>query len=382
MHRRHVLILYDGLFPEVHGGVEHRNLELARQLVRRGHRVTLAGWATLLPPDEPGITFLRLGSRTSIYTKSGHRSGRAALRFAWRITRLDLKPYDVVETANIPYAHLFPLAVRAALQRRRLVVTWHEYWGKYWGTYLGSRRWWVYAGVEWLTAQLGTRVVAVSGLTAHRLAAVRLKGGVSVVPNGVPVRRIHEAARSALGSGPPLVFAGRLLREKQVTLLLDAVRLMPWPLESGPLLSIIGEGPDGKRLRSYAQDLQIMDRVIFHGQIPAVGDVWRQFGLARIAVQPSSREGFGLFPLEAMAAGLPVVYCRSSESAVSEQVRHGIEGLCVEATASALAEALTSLLENDNYRQRLGARAAARAQDYDWDALGERAEQAIIGVSR
>ncbi len=40
-----LLVLYDRIYPQYLGGVEHRNLELARRLAERGHRVTLAGFS-------------------------------------------------------------------------------------------------------------------------------------------------------------------------------------------------------------------------------------------------------------------------------------------------------------------------------------------------
>jgi glycosyltransferase involved in cell wall biosynthesis len=363
-----ILLLYDCIYPQSVGGVEHRNHELARALAARGHRVTLAGFADAYSEPFPGAEILPVGPPGRLYTASGKRSTGQAVRLARAVLRLDLGRYDVVETANIPYAHLPPLALRCRRAGKPLVVTWHEYWGRYWRRYLGAK-WPVYAAVERVAAHFGTAAVAVSHLTAGRVQAVR-GGEVRVVPNGIPVDSIRKAAKSGRESGrqdgPPLVYAGRLLREKRVDLLLDAAARLGG---SGPLLAICGDGPDRGRLEDIARQLGLQERVEFHGHLPMNVDVWRRMGAARIAVQPSSREGFGLFPLEAMAAGLPVVYCESSESALSELVEDGVQGVRTAPDPGSLAAALDRLLTDDGERRRLADNARRHADGFDWGAV-------------
>jgi len=123
-----------------------------------------------------------------------------------------------------------------------------------------------------------------------------------------------------------------------------------------------------------ADELGIADRVDFRGHVEANTDVWRNLGQARVAVQPSEREGFGLFPLEAMAAGLPVVYCESPESAVPELVRDGVEGVCSAPDPQALAAVLERLLTDEAEWSHLRQNALARAGEYDWDEIARRIE--------
>jgi glycosyltransferase involved in cell wall biosynthesis len=366
-----ILLFYDCLYPASVGGVEHRNHELARALAARGHRVTLAGFADGPSSPAPGVEVLPVGRPGPLYTGAGKRSTLSAARLARGAATIDLSPFDVIETANIPYAHLPVLAARCHRARKPLVVTWHEYWGLYWRRYLGAS-WPAYAAVERATVPLGT-AVAVSRLTADRLRA-RRGGEVPVVPNGVPVAAIREAAASGKGYGPPLVYAGRLLREKRLDLLLDAVaRLVPG--RPGTLLTVLGDGPDRPRLEERAHRLGLKGAVLFAGRLPVNTDVWRWLGEARIAVQPSSREGFGLFPLEAMAAGLPVVYCESGESALGELVEPGVHGLCTAPEPGALAGALARLLDDESERLQLAMAARHHAEQYDWSEVAARVEE-------
>jgi len=369
--RLRILLVYDCLYPWSVGGVEHRNHELARALAARGHRVTLAGFAEAPSEPFPGVEVLPLAPPGRLYTAEGKRSTGEALRLARAVLRLDLHAFDVVETANIPYAHLPPLALRCRRSRRPLVVTWHEYWGRYWRRYLGAK-WPAYAAVERITAHLGTAAVAVSRLTAGRVQRVRGEE-VPVIPNGIPLEAIHRAVAQAQGDGPPLVYAGRLLREKRLDLLLEAVARLPRGKD--PLLAIYGEGSDRGRLEELAGRLGLGKAVSFRGYLPTNVDVWQRMGQSRIAVQPSAREGFGLFPLEAMAAGLPVVYCESSESALSELVEDGIHGLRTAADPAALAGALDRLLTDETERRRLAETARRHAEGFDWSAVAGRMEE-------
>jgi glycosyltransferase involved in cell wall biosynthesis len=216
---------------------------------------------------------------------------------------------------------------------------------------------------------------------------VRARRGeeVRVVPSGIPVADIRAAAATAVpGSGPPLVYAGRLLREKRIDLLLEAVARLA-PRHPGPLLQILGVGPDRDRLVELAARLGLARdagnaaaAVVFHGYLPTSRDVWRRLGESRIAVQPSSREGFGLFPLEAMAAGLPVVHCESSESALGELVESGVHGLRTAPDPDALAAALAGLLADAGEVRRLGANARRQADRFDWPAVAELTEKVFL----
>jgi glycosyltransferase involved in cell wall biosynthesis len=379
-----LLIVYETVYPDFIGGVEHRNHELAAALCRRGHQVTLAGFCGSLTSTVENLTILSLGELGQLYNREGKRSTRQALRFAAALRRLDLSAYDAVETPNVPYVHLLPLAWKCAAAGKPLLVTWYEHWGAYWRGYVGRWRAPAYRAVEWLTSQLGTAVTATSDLTRGRLAAARWgggRGGVELLPCGIAVARVRAAtAAERQQDGPPLIYAGRLLEHKRLDLLLRAVQILARDASAGgpqgPWLTVFGEGPDRRRLEALAGELGIAGRVVFRGHVKSSEEVWRELGRARLAVQPSAREGFGLFPLEAMAAGLPVVYCGSPESAVGELVRDGTEGVAVAADPAALAAALAALLEpaGEAEIRRLGRNAEARAAAYDWEAIAARIE--------
>ena len=377
------LFFYDCIYPESLGGVEHRNHELARELGRLGHEVVLSGWAESPAEPHPNVRVAPVAKASRRYRERGRRSGIEALTLASQVRRIPLDGVDIVETANIPYLHLPLLARRCRRRRIPLLVTWHEHWGRYWREHrppgrFGPGMWRFYALCERLSLRYGSQAVAVSRLTADRVAGVRGEA-VDVVPNGIPFERIRTLAAEADPDAPPLVYAGRLIPEKRVDLLIDAVaRLAATEVghrlaaERGGLLRIVGDGPAAPRLRALADACGLGGVIDFAGRLPRNEDVWRAVAGADLAVQPSAREGFGLFPLEAMAAGVPVVHCRSLNSAVAELVRDGREGWAADADAGRLARLLERLLAAPAERAAASRSAVERAAGYDWRHVAER----------
>lgn len=369
-----ILILYDCIYPKSLGGVEHRNYCVAKALAEKGHKITLAGWCEKTDFPFPNVRVIPLPFQTSLYNQSGQRNVLTSIKFALATLSLRLKDYDIIETANIPYIHLFPLAIRCFLARKPLVITWIEYWGEYWRDYVDKWQAPLFKTIEWISAQLGDKAHAISQLTAERVQENQLqKRKIPVIPCGVYLEEIELASRGTQPDTPPLVYAGRLMKEKQVDLLLEAISFLDLSPEQ-VILTIIGDGPDRPRLESLALELGIQNQVKFLGRLPTIADVWREVSKAKIAVQPSSREGFGLFPLESMALGLPVVYCQSSESAVSFLVRDGIEGLATVANPVNLANSISILLNNNDLTKQLSKNAKIRSKNYDWSNIAQQLE--------
>jgi len=108
-------------------------------------------------------------------------------------------------------------------------------------------------------------------------------------------------------------------------------------------------------------------RVTFAGTLSRA-DLLRRYQEADIFVFPSIwDEGFGLPPVEAMAAGLPVIATRSG--AVVETVVDGETGVLVDkGDVTALGHAISSLLDDDRARSELGRGGRERVmRSFTWD---------------
>jgi glycosyltransferase involved in cell wall biosynthesis len=89
---------------------------------------------------------------------------------------------------------------------------------------------------------------------------------------------------------------------------------------------------------------------------------------ARMLVQPSLEEGFGLTVLEAMTAGVPVI--AANRGALPELVEQA--GLLVEPEPDALAKAIEVMRTDETLARRSAERGRARANQFSWANTAER----------
>ena len=170
---------------------------------------------------------------------------------------------------------------------------------------------------------------------------------------------------------------GRLIDEKRVDLLLDAMALLG-DVEPSPSATVVGDGPELPALREHASRLSLGERVRFTGRV-ADGEIPRLLRAARLLVMPSLREGYGMAVAEAQAAGVVPVVVRSAYSGASDLVRDGVDGVIVEPTAEALAAAIRVLLADPARLARLASAARATGAARDWDGVAERTERVYLG---
>ena len=133
---------------------------------------------------------------------------------------------------------------------------------------------------------------------------------VEVIPSGIDLAQFGSGTRSAalrrsLGVREGerlLLFVSRLAREKNVDLLLDAVRESRVPVR----LVIGGDGPERAALEARADELRLADRIRFLGALEraALPDLYAS---ADAFVFPSITETQGLVLVEALAAGALVI---------------------------------------------------------------------------
>jgi alpha-1,3/alpha-1,6-mannosyltransferase len=111
---------------------------------------------------------------------------------------------------------------------------------------------------------------------------------------------------------------------------------------------------------SQVGELQLKDVVAF---LPSFSDAQRSALLtaAAVVVYTPQHEHFGIVPIEAMAAGKPVVACRSGGPV--ESIADGETGLLCDPTPDAFAAALQQLLKGGAVEAaRMGKAARARVE--------------------
>ncbi len=149
---------------------------------------------------------------------------------------------------------------------------------------------------------------------------------------------------------PVIGFVGRLTRDKGLVDLHDAFRRLLAEFPDLRLI-LIGGPEEGDPIPP-----KIWQRIAEHPQIirtGAIKDVSLYYGLFDVFVFPSYREGFPNVPMEAAAAGVPVV--GYSATGTLDAVADGVTGLLVPLHDSAtLAAATACYLRNPLLRRRHG----------------------------
>jgi glycosyltransferase involved in cell wall biosynthesis len=198
-------------------------------------------------------------------------------------------------------------------------------------------------------------VVANSQATRRRLEADGLAVD-DVVPNGVA----EWPARPPLAGPPTVAFAGRLVPEKGVDVLLRAFARVAGRLPDARLL-VAGDGPERGRLDALAASLGLAERATFLGHLSRP-DAEAAFGGAWVQAIPSTwEEPAGVVAMEAAIRGTAVV--ASATGGLVEAVSAGETGLLVPpGDEQAMAAALSALLADRGQAERLGQQARARAR--------------------
>jgi glycosyltransferase involved in cell wall biosynthesis len=187
---------------------------------------------------------------------------------------------------------------------------------------------------------------------------------IHVVPCGVDPRVYRPPAERAGGDrGAEILFVGRLLHGKGLSLLLEAIAtLRGRGLEV--TATIVGDGPARTAYEADARRLDVVEHVRFVG---AVGqdEIRAHYERADVFCLPSFAEGVPVVAMEAMAMELPVVSTRIM--GIPELVQDGAHGLLVApGRVDQLTAALDRLVRSPQERRQMGAAGREKVvADYD-----------------
>jgi len=340
----------DVVYPFVMGGAEKRIYEMGRRLAAHDevHVFGIKWWDGDKDIDLDGLHLHGICKPFSLYSGE-RRSFQEAVRFAGSLSPLSTYDLDVIDCNQFPYLHCFPSKLISRLKGVPLFITWHEFWGDYWNEYLGKMG---FLGklTERAALRVADKVIAVSEATKEQLAC--LKKNTALVPNGVDIAFIDSVAPAEISADA--LFVGRLIREKNVDLLIRA-------LPPDATLCIIGDGPERENLLSLAKEVNATVRFI---RTLCYADIISVMKAANSLVLPSAREGFGIVALEALACGTPVITTNVERNAAKALITPEENGFLVAPTVDAIRSALSAISKHQMYRA-----AKASAAPFDWNLL-------------
>lgn len=191
------------------------------------------------------------------------------------------------------------------------------------------------------------------------------------------VSRADARRRLGIGDGAFVCLTvARLVARKGIDAML---RLLP-RLPENVRYVVIGDGADKGRLEGIMREEGATNAQILSACSDEARDLWLAAAdlfvfLAR--EEGIDLEGFGIAPLEASQAGLPVL--AGNTGGVGEAVVDGETGLLVDALdPAAVKQAFLRLYQDPELRQRLGASGKVRAdRSFGWETRWERMRAAL-----
>ncbi|HPS89509.1 MAG TPA: glycosyltransferase family 4 protein [Methanosarcina vacuolata] len=372
-----IAFVYDAVYPWVKGGAEMRIHELGKRLSARGHEVHIFGvkwWEGEDTFDYEGMTLHGVCKARNLYV-NGRRSISEAIIFAVKLfPELKKENFDLIDVSVFPYFSCFTVKAVSILKKVPSVLTWHEVWDDYWYEYLGR------AGicgllVEKAVSKLSENNIAVSKWTKNRLERLGVPGEkIAVISNGIDLKRISgiESNWGELPVGPEnkaydIIFAGRLIKEKNVDLLIKAVALLKADFPD-LRCCIVGDGPERAALVELAKRRGVCENVEFAG-FQEYGALIGKIKASKVLVLPSSREGFGMVVIEAFACGVPVVTVKAKYNAAQGLVEDGIDGLIVGLEEREIAKAVAKMIGKTSKNKKTSEAALRKAENYDWEEI-------------
>ncbi|GHJ98548.1 hypothetical protein SY2F82_03460 [Streptomyces sp. Y2F8-2] len=361
------------------GGVGRWQIQMARLLAERGHRVKVVGIA---PPHAPMELNDPPFETATLYARRPPSRPKPRLKLG-RLDPAVRRAEGHMQAAADKLTRMF----RAAGPGAVIIVT--QVWAMEWvaladtagHTVIGmsheafetSKKSSRFERVKTYYKDVD-RLLVLTQEDADRWA-VEGMNNVGFMPNPLPLTPTQETSER---TEKVVLSVGRLSHEKGIDMLLDA-----WAEASrqqpGWVLRLHGTGDQEAALKQRCAELGLEDSVDFAGQTDDVPAALRK---ASVFALSSRGEGFPLALLEAMAFGLP---CAAFDCApgVHEIITDGEDGLLARpGNTTELAERLVRLMSDEELRETMGEKARRSVQRYSPEHITDRWEELFAFLER
>ncbi|MFA6208492.1 MAG: glycosyltransferase family 4 protein [Candidatus Obscuribacterales bacterium] len=387
------------------GGIGAYTYQLCRELARQGHEIhvvclTKKQVTGTNPPmvkdDQVHVhrvvwaDSLRLAALLNVTQPNTHHVLRAALPMWKKFLELHSeKPFDAVEAPDHLAEGIFLALTRVAPLVIRLHTPYSKFVAEGYHNIKNDFDSFIVSSLERLAMSEADLLSSPSINLAEYVA--RDTGvdiaQIKIVRNPVDTEKFSPEGKTAAlanpfnaQSGSKLVyFAGRLEERKGIKYLIQAV---PQVLKAVPEARFIIVGADTntgagntsvlKTLKEFLAKSSCLDKVHFVSHIP-LAEMPEYYRLADVCTVPSMFDNAPYTVLEALASGKPVI--GSTAGGTPEYIEENVTGLHVpKGDSAALADAIITMLSDDDKRQKAGqaARQAALSK-YACDVIAQEA---------
>lgn len=388
-----------GAYPPSFGGGEQAGWNIAKQLARQGHKITIfteavPGRTVKLPKNvsliqvktkmvlsKPNVeTFNLVKPLRQIVGFGGGIAKKPFIR-AVRKELANGKPDAILVNFGVPHlAFMQRLAMRYNIP---LISVFH-------GSDVHNLTKPEFRKVKNSVLKSYKRPdakIAVSNYLKRTLEKMGVNG-VTVIPNAIdlftfkPVRPNQRArTRAELNLPTGAVVLSHVSELGPIKRPLDIIEAGFQALKKAPNLHflIVGDGPLKSKMIERAQKLGIGNRFTFTGMVNQK-QVNLYLNASDALVLPSKREGMPLVILEAFACGKPVIASRVG--GIPEIVRNGRNGLLVESGNTAQLANRMVLISGEALRQKLSKGAVDTAKGNTLETAAKQYYKVILNAAK
>jgi glycosyltransferase involved in cell wall biosynthesis len=372
------LLIFAGIYFPTRGGYVESIHGLSKNLIKKGHEVTIVTGNLGDQKEEEFIDDVRVVRLPCKSILSGtYPVILPTLKTFKSLRRLRKEKHDIVSTQTRFFTTSFLGAWFALWNRKPLV---HTERGAYHSVVTSKVVDMISRTVDhtlgWAVVRLAKRNVGVSKASCDFLKHLGARN-VHLIHNGVDLINVlsemeKEKKKKQMGLDADdrvLLFVGRLIYAKGLQDVFPSLKSL---IEVEPRLKmvVVGDGPYRTDLEDMVKKLKLEAHVRFLGMKP-VEEVKECLQAADWFVNPSHSEGLPRSILEAAAAGLPIV--ATDVGGTAEIIQDQQSGLLIKKEEEErLKERLASLIKDQNLSRTLGREARKNIEKtFDWKKINQ-----------
>ncbi|RLG21353.1 hypothetical protein DRN74_02200 [Candidatus Micrarchaeota archaeon] len=351
-------------FPPKTGGISSHVYDLSRTMVSMGHEVTVITpdiWANKGKGKIEGLNTIRLHRATAHWP--------SAMLYIIRASRL----INALKVDIVHYHNLLPEALISKLTKHRpRIFTAHE--SRF--LKMAEKRYnhlllrWLLHHYDFIIAPSQELINTASSLGFPSKRTMFIPNGVDDKKfnpeiDGTRIRRKYK-----IGNKKLILVPRRLVEKNGVVYLVRAIPEIRKHYKNFKVL-IAGDGPERSRIQKEALRLNILQHIIFAGNID-YEEMPFYYAAANIVVLPSLKEATSIAGLEAMACGKPLV--GTNVGGIPAIIDNNETGLLVPPRdPHSLAEAVIKLLIDNKLSLFFGRKGRQKAiKEFSWKVIAKR----------
>lgn len=350
------------------GGAEMYVHELAKELVNKGHNITVFcgnDGHNLRYEVIDGVQIVRRGGFYTVYFW-------AAIYYIFKFRG----KFDVIIDSENGIPFFTPLFTKTPVVG--LIHHIHQDFFKHHITHPAAKVAGFLEGKLMPLIYKNTTMITVSESSKESMLNIgfdEIRNDISIVKPGVKLDNVKMVSKT---KHPTVIYLGRLKEYKSIDIAISAFKHVKDQYPTAEF-KIVGEGDNRQELEKLTQDLGLMNDIKFLGKV-SDDEKWDLLASSWLMVQPSSNEGWGITVIEANASATPVV--ASNVKGLKDSVKNPHTGLLVKhGDVQEFADAMLSIISDKKVRTKMSKEAIVWASLHTWESSASNLDEVVKKVA-